>query len=140
MSIRALFVRGVAVGGFAIGSLVALGESPAAAGTLSLDPGEDLVDDQHVVMSGSGFRANTVYTVSQCHFYKGGCNDDRWSLATDSRGSFSATVVVKRYITNEWTAHDCAVAPGECQIRLTEPEYITHSIDLTFATPAPNPK
>lgn len=81
---------------------------------VAVDPADDLVDEQTVEISGSGFTAGATIAMVQCWLGEdGGSRDDcdlgNIGIATaDPQGAFVGMMVVHRFIDTENGVFDCA--------------------------------
>ncbi len=140
MNVRGIRRR-VAAGCLVAGSLIALGAAPTSATSgvvLTIDPNKDLVDNQHATFYGSGLKTDYSYETKECGTQgTDGCNSETGVASTDSRGNFTADVVVRRFVTNPGAATiDCASAPRRCAVFVRDQSTLeSQGTALTFKAP-----
>jgi hypothetical protein len=111
------------------GAVVVLiwGASPAwAARTITVAPSTDLVDEQPVTVSGTGYEPNGHVGLAMCvagPLALADCDlDGSRVVPTDGSGAFETTFPVRRYIDTDDGITDCAAAPGTCILGNGPPE------------------
>lgn len=106
-------------------SIAAVPSAPTGP-SISVVPGNGLVDGQQVTVSGSGFTAKTNLAIVMCGSESVGLSDPSNACATDDNasyvttdgaGDFSTSYGIHRSITTPKTGViDCAARPGRCRL------------------------
>jgi Neocarzinostatin family len=107
--------------------LLIWGAAPAwAAPTISVTPSTDLVDDEVVTVSGTGYEPDTQVGLAVCEadpLSLADCDLDNIRVPrTDGGGAFETTFPVRRHIDTDDGITDCAGAPGACVLGNGPPE------------------
>lgn len=118
----------------------------AEAGTLTVTPSTDLVDDQVVQVTGHDWSSVPFLIIAQCDARAtgfGGCDQTAVTFVEAPQGSFTVDLEVERQITSRhYGTVDCASAPGACIVAaLYRPTRVLASAPISFDPegPAPDP-
>lgn len=140
-------LRGARVGVALVLALLLGAAAPATAepaGTVTVTPSTDLIDDQVVEVHGEGWRPGSFLVIAQCDARAtsfAGCDDSAASVIEGHGESFTVELRVERGVnSSRYGAIDCASAPGACIVAvLYRPGRILASDDLAFDPEGPRP-
>lgn len=140
--------RGARVGVALVVALLVGVATPAGAadeaGTLSVSPSTDLVDDQVVQVTGEGWPPGRFLVIVQCDARAddfGGCDQTAGTIVKDHDGSFTVELEVERGIdTAQFGTLDCASAPGACVVAaFHRPGRLLAATPISFDPEGPPP-
>lgn len=114
------------------------------AGTLSVSPSTDLVDDQIVQVSGQGWPPDRGLLLAQCDARAvdfAGCDQTAGSFVKGHNGSFTVDLRVEREISSQrYGTVDCASSPDACIVgAFYRPGRMLTSDAISFDPEGPRP-
>ncbi|MEE9416000.1 MAG: neocarzinostatin apoprotein domain-containing protein, partial [Acidimicrobiales bacterium] len=111
---------------------------------VSLEPSEDLVDEQVVTLSGAGFKPFTHLSFMQCSLvstdeHGGGCSYSEQSDSTEIDGTFSVEITVRRLLRSSEVGGVVDCANSGCMIRVRGGNRSPAPLALSFDPEVPLP-